>query len=58
MSSVVSLFKGRGFKGTGFDDKATQILGKAYDIACSLPAGPSTAKVSRLNTSIPSNEDH
>ena len=29
MSSVVPLFKGR-----GFDDEATQILGKAYDIAC------------------------
>ena len=29
MSSVVPLFKNR-----GFDDEATQILGKAYDIAC------------------------
>jgi hypothetical protein len=29
MSSVVPLFKGR-----GFDDEVTQILGKAHDIAC------------------------
>jgi hypothetical protein len=29
MSSVVPLFKGR-----GFDDEATQILGRAYDIVC------------------------
>jgi hypothetical protein len=29
MSSVVPLFKGQ-----GFDDEATQVLGKAYDIAC------------------------
>jgi hypothetical protein len=29
MSSVVPLFEGR-----GFDDEATRVLGKAYDIAC------------------------